>query len=176
MTQVSQKLWKAWVLAFVYMSLMGGCRELKPVSAAVQTALQIYLVIVCSRVSVWPWSHLREIWFPIACYFIGIIVSMSVHWFPDQTGWSSEWTVGQLTIHEWGWQKPQTWVMIWRPASVGHLPFNTCMYFSRYCYTSFSLSSLAQLDSGCVVMCIYACQSLKIEGGTMVVMVPRQYF
>ena len=32
---------KAWVLAFVYMSLMGECRELKPVSAAVQIALQI---------------------------------------------------------------------------------------------------------------------------------------
>ena len=32
---------KAWVIAFVYMSLMGECREFKPVSAAVQTALQI---------------------------------------------------------------------------------------------------------------------------------------
>ena len=41
MTQVSQKLRKAWVIAFMYMSLMGQCREFKPVSAAVQTALQI---------------------------------------------------------------------------------------------------------------------------------------
>ena len=47
------------------------------------------------------------------------------------------------------------------------LAFNTCMYFSRHCYTCSSLSSLAQLDSGCVCacscagMCIYACQSLK---------------
>ena len=62
------------------------------------------------------------------------------------------------------------------------LAFNTCMYFSRHCYTCSSLSSLAQLDSGCVCacscagMCIYACQSLKFEAGTMVVMVPRQYF
>jgi len=53
MTQVSQKLWKAWVLAFVCM--MGECRELKPFSAAVQTALQIQLVIeflfgvICER-------------------------------------------------------------------------------------------------------------------------------
>ena len=65
------------------------------------------------------------------------------------------------------------------PASVDHLAFNTCMYFSRHCY---SLSSLAQLDSGCVCacscaeMCIYACQSLKFEGWTMLVMVWRQYF
>ena len=50
------------------------------------------------------------------------------------------------------------------------------------CYTFYSLSSLVQLDSGCVCacscagMCIYACQSLKFEAGTMVVMVPRQYF
>ena len=59
---------------------------------------------------------------------------------------------------------------------------NTCMCFSRHCYTCSSLSSVAQLDSGCVcacscaVMCIYVCQSLKFEGGTIVVMVPRQYF
>ena len=46
MTQVSQKLRKAWVIAFVYMSLMDECREFKPVSAAVQAALQIYLVTV----------------------------------------------------------------------------------------------------------------------------------
>ena len=56
------------------------------------------------------------------------------------------------------------------------------MCFSRHCYTFYSLSSLAQLDSGCVCacscagMCIYACQSLKFEAGTMVVMVLRQYF
>ena len=56
------------------------------------------------------------------------------------------------------------------------------MWFSRHGYTFYSLSSLAQLDSGCVcacscaVMCIYACQSLKFEAGTMVVMVPRQCF
>ena len=30
---------KAWLLAFLYTLLMGGCREMKPVSAAVQTAL-----------------------------------------------------------------------------------------------------------------------------------------
>ena len=56
------------------------------------------------------------------------------------------------------------------------------MYFSRHCYTCSSLSSLAQLDSGYVcafsfaVMCIYVCESLKFEDGTMVVMVLRQYF
>ena len=56
------------------------------------------------------------------------------------------------------------------------------MCFSRHCYTFYSLSSLAQLDSGCLCacscagMCIYACQSLKFEAGTMVVMVLRQYF
>ena len=32
---------KAWLLAFLYMLLMGGCRKMKPVSVAVQTALQI---------------------------------------------------------------------------------------------------------------------------------------
>ena len=32
---------KTWLLAFLYMLLMGGCRKVKPVSAAVQTALQI---------------------------------------------------------------------------------------------------------------------------------------
>ena len=52
------------------------------------------------------------------------------------------------------------------------------MYFSRHCYTCSSLSSVAQLDSDCVCacscagMCIYMCESLKFEGGTMVVMVP----
>ena len=56
------------------------------------------------------------------------------------------------------------------------------MYFSRHWYSCSSLSYLAQLDSDCVcacscaVMCIYACQSLKFEAGTMVVMVPWQYF
>ena len=39
MTQVSQKLWKAWAIAFVCMLLMGGCREIKPVSATVKTVL-----------------------------------------------------------------------------------------------------------------------------------------
>ena len=49
-------------------------------------------------------------------------------------------------------------------------------------HTEDAVSSLAQLDSGCVCacscvgMCIYACQSLKFEAWTMVVMVPRQYF
>ena len=58
----------------------------------------------------------------------------------------------------------------------------TSMYFSRDCYTCSSLSSVAQLDSDCVCacscagMCIYVCESLKFEGGTMVVMVPLQYF
>ena len=37
---------KAWLLAFLYTLLMGGCRKMKPVSAAVQTALQIQLVTV----------------------------------------------------------------------------------------------------------------------------------
>ena len=32
---------KAWLLAFLYTLLMGGCRKMKPVSVAVQTALQI---------------------------------------------------------------------------------------------------------------------------------------
>ena len=32
---------KAWAIAFVYMLLMGGCTKIKPVSAAVQKALQI---------------------------------------------------------------------------------------------------------------------------------------
>ena len=41
MTQVSQKLWKAWVLPFVYMLLMGGCKEMKPVSAAVHSSLNL---------------------------------------------------------------------------------------------------------------------------------------
>ena len=56
------------------------------------------------------------------------------------------------------------------------------MYFSRHCFTCSSFSSHAQLDSGCVFacscagMCIYVCESLKFEGGTMVVMVPLQYF
>ena len=60
------------------------------------------------------------------------------------------------------------------------------MYFFRHCYTcsslSSSLSSVSQLDSDCVCacssagMCIYVCESLKFEGGTMVVMVPLQYF
>ena len=56
------------------------------------------------------------------------------------------------------------------------------MYFSRHCYTCSSLSSVAQLDSDCVCacscagMCIYVCESLKFESGTMVVMVPLQYF
>ena len=50
------------------------------------------------------------------------------------------------------------------------------------CYTFYSLFSVAQLDSDCVCacscagMCIYVCESLKFEGGTMVVMVPLQYF
>ena len=58
----------------------------------------------------------------------------------------------------------------------------TSMYFSRDCYTCCSLSSVAQPYSDCVCacscagMCIYACESLKFEGGTMVVMVPLQYF
>ena len=39
MTQVSQKVLKGWVLPFVYMLLMSGCKEMKPVSAAVHTAL-----------------------------------------------------------------------------------------------------------------------------------------
>ena len=50
---------KAWLLAFLYTLLMGGCREIKPVSAAVQTAFQISLVTVGIRVPVW--SHLQEI-------------------------------------------------------------------------------------------------------------------
>ena len=62
------------------------------------------------------------------------------------------------------------------------LAFNTCMYFSRHCYTCFSISSHAQLDSDCVCacscagMCTYVCESLEFEAGTMVVMVPLQYF
>ena len=32
---------KAWQLAFVHTLLMGGCREMKPVSAAVQQVLQV---------------------------------------------------------------------------------------------------------------------------------------
>ena len=35
------KAMKAWLLAFLYMLLMGWCRKMKPVSAAVQTAFQI---------------------------------------------------------------------------------------------------------------------------------------
>ena len=56
------------------------------------------------------------------------------------------------------------------------------MYFSRHCCTCSSLSSVAQLDSDCVCacsyagMCIYVCEPLKFEGGTMVVMVPLHYF
>ena len=56
------------------------------------------------------------------------------------------------------------------------------MYVSRHYYTCSSLSSHVQLDSGCVRacscagMCIYVCELLKFEGGTMVVMVRRQYF
>ena len=56
------------------------------------------------------------------------------------------------------------------------------MHISRHCYACFSLSSHAQLDSGCACacscagMCIYACKSLNFKGGTMVVMVSQQYF
>ena len=50
---------KAWLLAFLYTLLMGGSRKMKPVSAAVQTVLQIQLVTVGIRGSVW--SHLQEI-------------------------------------------------------------------------------------------------------------------
>ena len=45
-----------------------------------------------------------------------------------------------------------------------------------------SLSSVTQLDSDCACacscagMCIYVCESLNFEGGTMVVMVPLQNF
>ena len=53
---------------------------------------------------------------------------------------------------------------------------------SRHCDTCSSLSSCAQLDSGCACACscvgcvLYVCESLKFEGGTMMVMVLRQYF
>ena len=55
------------------------------------------------------------------------------------------------------------------------------MYFFMHCYTCSSLSSVAQLDSDCVCACncagmsIYVCETLKFEGGTMVVMVPLQF-
>ena len=86
--------------------------------------------------------------------------------------------------HPWGWQKPQTSIMIWRssfcwPLSV-LLGIDTCMYFPRHCYTCSSLSSHAQLDSGCVYACSCAgmcilCVSLKFEGKSMVVVALRQY-
>ena len=42
---------KAWLLAFVYTLLMGGCSGIKPVSAAVLTGLQLVTVgiTVCSH-------------------------------------------------------------------------------------------------------------------------------
>ena len=76
-TQVSQKLWKAWVMAFVYMLLMGGCREMKPVSAAVQTALQILLLameflcgVICERYDSPLHATYRH-----NCVYVGTLIS-----------------------------------------------------------------------------------------------------
>ena len=44
--------------SFVYALLMGGRRGMKPVLAAVQTALQIQLATAGIKASVW--SHLQE--------------------------------------------------------------------------------------------------------------------
>ena len=116
-----------------------------------------------------------EIWFPTACYLQALLCLFRCTDFLKKQGdHQSACTVGQLTIHEWGWQKPQTRVVIWRssfcwPHSVYIASIDTCMYFSRLCYTCSSLSSNAQLDSGCACaccagMCIYVCESLKFEG------------
>ena len=54
--------------------------------------------------------------------------------------------------------------------------------FSRHCDTCSSLSSCAQLNSGCVCacncvgMCIVGVYDIKLESGAMMVKVLRQYF
>ena len=60
--------------SFVYILLVGGRCGMKPVPAAVQTALQNQLATAGIKVSVW--SHLQEKGFPTAYYFVDVIVSM----------------------------------------------------------------------------------------------------
>ena len=59
----------------MYMLLMGECREIKPVSAAVQKTLQLNLASYC-----WQWSFCVESsardMIPHCMLLIGIIVSM----------------------------------------------------------------------------------------------------
>ena len=88
---------------------------------------------------------------------------------------SSEWTVGQLTIHEWGWQRQQTSVMIECSSFCGPLGILLVLILvwtvSRTVVLILAFSSCAHLDSGCVCACscvgmrIYVCESLKLRVG-----------